>query len=34
MTPPYGLPRDAKVIELGGGITEIQILTIARELLA
>jgi alkylation response protein AidB-like acyl-CoA dehydrogenase len=28
------LARDAKLIELGGGTTEIQILTIARELLA
>ncbi|MEO8605716.1 MAG: acyl-CoA dehydrogenase family protein, partial [bacterium] len=27
------LARDAKLIELGGGTTEIQILTIARELL-
>ena len=28
------LARDAKLIELGGGTTEMQILTIARELLA
>ena len=28
------LARDAKLIELGGGTTEIQILTIARHILA
>ena len=29
----FALARDAKLIELGGGTTEMQILTIARELL-